>query len=1449
MKFDVSTLAAALVALAASSVLATPTWTTGSTTGSGGFTPAANNIIAGLKTDPVSNGSAGAEGTGGRGVLTDGLYGSKNAERYTIGNNAVLTYQFPGGIPYAVSGVNLYSQWNDTGRDRIDVASIELCDPDGNWTTVPGSSVSYDDGSYNCFAKLSDPDTGFLSGGSIAVRINFAGQENGYVGYLEIEVTGVPASDLTVINPITGSEDYLGTNAIAIAVLPVLAGFDEYQITLGTDESAIDPNGWLTYTPGVTPTGLFDFEAPAADGEITFTAWFRASAGGVDMAKASDSILFSTVPPTAVAKNAAIGINAGAGSTVPVDLVDDGSSDSLSGLYSVTVVPSVIYAPGTVTLVVMNNAGIVSTATAQVASSGPLDPYISPDGDDGAGDGTAAHPFRTIAHAATLVAPTTLETIHLAPGTYSPSANGEVFPIALGSTSIACDFGEGRATIDGEDASANMFTVPENCSLSLVGLDLLGTTDALVSARTAAIAATNCTFTQTKQDCGEWSNGAFYLHTSCTLEAVGCAFTNMLCGAVIRCEGNDGCGSKITFRDCLVADNQVAINGGSGSLIFTRIHGCAFNFYGTTFSNNRTANGAVHDACRSPICYADFTPLDIDRCQFLGNQGGNLFGVCYANADIRNSLFVDNNNPDGIYHGYSTTGFFRNCTFIRCYGGFTGYDATSRLYNCILSGLNGLNPALTYHSGNPNKQYFHDTIIHDTPYDTTHYNAAASSNVMAGVDPVFENAGVAWDADGFDARPRPYSPAIDAGANANVLASDVADLDGSARIADNDGDGTATVDLGCYESLFGAAVKPTFTVPVPGKLGGFRGVTYSIPVSISPAASGAVAASVTYGEGLTGPATLSFEGGSATATLEFSVPSSTNTFARITIADAADPAAVLPANFDVFIDDLVLTTGGTQFFVREGDTLDIPLSLALDGAVAPGDVAFALDSVTGTGTSTAAIEGSAVIPEGAHVSSGAVRVTGGLGVNTVTLTTGAKFAESGTDSTEITIVGYPGYMYVDPEIGDDGALGTLADPMRTITYALAVLQPGDEVRLLPGTYTSATETFPLRPASVSIVGCDATGAKAADNTLCVIDGGNEADNAVMVSGVTGESAASIENVWIRETIGGGIYFDNSDGVVSNAFFTQTVSHNTAGGIQVANICQVDAIDCCFSGMVRRAAVYCSAADTASEKRFSALRCLFVDNTSYLGGIGANEGGKMAVSATDCDFVRNIGDPGSNVHDARAAAAIYMGGNSLAVDRCRFFGNGGNHVMGLEYASSLSLRNSLFADNGTTGGIFRGYNNNVDTRNCTFIHNAGGYATYGVGVYARNCIFYADGALSLDDGSAGRLHLHNSLVFGTVDTTYGFTDDGGNVTDMAATDPLFKNADVAWDAEGFDAHLRPVNGNKAIDGGDNAYAAGDRDLDSGARIRKGYGRNANPILVDMGCYESDLVISGTLIIVK
>jgi hypothetical protein len=1817
-----------VMAFSAACASASPAWTTGSTTGSGGFSPASGNLILGELPSAVSNGSAGAENTGGTDRLTDGLYAAGNGERYVMGSWGSLVYEFESAS--LVSGIHFYSQWNDTGRDRITIASIQAKDSNDEWQTIPNSAVNYDDGSFNCFAKFADTNGAPLVAATTGIKINFGEQGNGYVGYVEIEIIGRLSTVLELRNPITGSNEVTGTNAVEVALMPVVDNATQYQITVG--EAAPSAGAWLAYTPGMIPAGAIDFAAPPTNGNVSLTAWFRtgpddddplpcpgsiyyttesptlvlrditlmlgksgtreltpfaldagssdpygivslsvspasvssvgtveatvravnaagnvstataevavipfaesgigtgdaadplphgyftrllhlgtnfndewiasSATGGVDGDQLSafggqanqhpfdglvyegvfgantldgnlawtlmdcpdpggrwepspnredyikywhiyinlpgkdertvyfrhynddglrvwnngvlmvshggaggeyategtlfpgmnsltiklqeggggdymqlritdangnsfndltcqftpysfqlvdpvtgsrdytssntlrvnglptlddfaeyqitasedasslddsgwgfydylnpprnvtfplpaaapcevtnvlwlramdagvlatnkhvDTITYSTEAPTAVATNISIPIDTCEGTPITPAMIDNGSTGGESGIYTMTVTPPRITAPGNVTLTVTNNAGLAHSATVAVSASRWSDVYVSADGNDATGTGRPEYPWRTITRALAEVNDPG-GTVYVDAGTYS-AACGELFPLVVKSgvrvVGWAASGTPDRAgrVVDGGNTASSLFCFTNGVGNCVVrGLHLCDTTAGIAFVDASEATFEDVLFTQSSADFG--SVGAIQIANSGTANASGCDFLGMQrIGAVWCSQDHYG---YFNATNCLFSGNvnaYAAIAAPSGASFH-------INVDDSTFATNSGLNQKLHDGQAAACVYfwgawGRNGSARLDHCRFLGNTGRALISASSAGINVRDSLFADNPVTHHIFNGYSTTFLVDNCTFVRCGGGFNGYVSDTYLRNCILCQAGVLTRSSSDMNDDPTRLRLQHVVLWET--DTgLGYNEPGSHHVVVG-NPWLENPGVAWDDPAFDAAPRPYSPAIDAGANS--VAFNRHDLAGNPRVASNDGDDTATVDLGCFESLFHASPTPVFQIPAPGALYIFKGGTFTTPVSISPAADGPVTAAIAYGEGLAGPATLSFPDGAGPVDLTVGVDSDcTNRISRLVLSESGTSEGVGSSAVDVFPASNVVTLGGvTNFFLRDGATRNFTVSLAEQGLVASAQLPIVVNGPFGAGSNLAEWSGDAFIDVGEAGSSGHLAVTGGGGANTIEVAIGGGFvfAESGSDTVVLTVIGYPGHLYVDPETGVDTATGTLADPLRTVTFAIGELVAGDEVRLLPGEYTAAQETFPFMLAGISLAGCTAAGEPVATAGDCIVTGGDTAD---ILAKVSGTDPVTIANLTLRESSGVALFVASTPTAVTNVVFTQTVQNKgVAGAIQLRDNASVTATGCVFTNMTRFGVVFMEHYVLNNQHVFTAKRCLFADNDSECATIAGGMNVNLYVTLEDCTFRNNAVTPSDSQYSDSYRGQVLFGRNgpSLVARRCRFLGGSEGAVFGINYFNNNNgapatcvIDDCLFAGNDAPAGVFHGYASWPHVRNCTFVGNTGGYNGRNIHPTFYNSII-RDGTLSfvppdgqMDIQPGTELFLNDTLLWNVEEGRGYATNSSANV--MLA-DPALKNVAVAWDDPAFNA--RPSSASPAIDAGNNAHGCSELDLDGNPRLWIGRA-GAGEAVVDLGCYESGTIRVGTLLLMR
>ena len=110
-----------------------------------------------------------------------------------LGNGRVLVWEFPRKA--TLTGVKLYSNHKDTGRDDIRLASVQVkYTADGAWETLANSAVTHNHTStmqMKLFAGFAAPDGYNLAEDVVAVRLVFSSsQEGGSITLAEAELLG-----------------------------------------------------------------------------------------------------------------------------------------------------------------------------------------------------------------------------------------------------------------------------------------------------------------------------------------------------------------------------------------------------------------------------------------------------------------------------------------------------------------------------------------------------------------------------------------------------------------------------------------------------------------------------------------------------------------------------------------------------------------------------------------------------------------------------------------------------------------------------------------------------------------------------------------------------------------------------------------------------------------------------------------------------------------------------------------------------------------------------------------------------------------------------------------------------------------------------------------------------------------------------------------------------------
>ena len=175
-------------------------------------------------------------------MLTNGTFGPAGLpdqaaldQTLSIRNNTVLTYALdtaanPNG--YTISSINTYSGWRDAGRDNQDY-TVSVATVDDPGVFIPLTTVGFGVGSGSSEVTIAASSATRIG----EVRFDFGAQENGYVGYRELDVIGSPTPSGTVTitingenDPVTANDDTGATDEDSVLVVDVAANEDDVDV-------------------------------------------------------------------------------------------------------------------------------------------------------------------------------------------------------------------------------------------------------------------------------------------------------------------------------------------------------------------------------------------------------------------------------------------------------------------------------------------------------------------------------------------------------------------------------------------------------------------------------------------------------------------------------------------------------------------------------------------------------------------------------------------------------------------------------------------------------------------------------------------------------------------------------------------------------------------------------------------------------------------------------------------------------------------------------------------------------------------------------------------------------------------------------------------------------------------------------------------------------------------
>ncbi len=221
----------------------------------------------------ASSGNFTNEGSTGLATLINGTALSGIANRAAISNNSSITYTLNTTINasgYNIRGINIYSGWGDPGRliPNVKVLYSLVADP-ATFLTLGTATFNPSSGAPNPWTKSSFTANGaVIASGVAALKFDFGNQQNGYVGYSEIDVVGNPDGPDNIVpsTPTAFTSDSITASSV---VLNWTASTDNfgiagYEIYEGSNLLALTSNNTYKVT-GLSASTTYSFTVRAKD--------------------------------------------------------------------------------------------------------------------------------------------------------------------------------------------------------------------------------------------------------------------------------------------------------------------------------------------------------------------------------------------------------------------------------------------------------------------------------------------------------------------------------------------------------------------------------------------------------------------------------------------------------------------------------------------------------------------------------------------------------------------------------------------------------------------------------------------------------------------------------------------------------------------------------------------------------------------------------------------------------------------------------------------------------------------------------------------------------------------------------------------------------------------------------------------------------------------------------
>ena len=416
------------------------------------------------------------------------------------------------------------------------------------------------------------------------------------------------------------------------------------------------------------------------------------------------------------------------------------------------------------------------------------DLYVATWGDDSNSGLSPAEPLRNIFMAMYKIASDSLnpKCVYVEDGHYSPSRNGQIFPIPVKSyVSLVGESREGTI-LDGEGASSSVTHIAASSTdWYIERFTMRNAKRGIYWLRSGGGSVRDVTICDISD---VYHSGALRgMKDTGLLVIENVLLSNITSPRSVYAFAAFENSGEIRILNTVIEDCSAPVNGIQALLISTR-DDCDILIDGLNINNN-SSNSTDEFAFNSIVQIAPFD-----------NYGTRL------RVELKNSAFYDNyqarSGQMGNIRSLNDTLFIENCTFAGNSGsGPVLYvQGTSILRNNIFHNP-AMNTQLTIPNYNSSGIYSHTTLSYNNILGGSSgvYNASSQNILIWGdgntdEDPLFSFSGN-----------RPYSlsaqsPMVDSGWQpVSGLALDAMDASGNDRIWDGDGDGIPIIDKGAYE--------------------------------------------------------------------------------------------------------------------------------------------------------------------------------------------------------------------------------------------------------------------------------------------------------------------------------------------------------------------------------------------------------------------------------------------------------------------------------------------------------------------------------------------------------------------------------------------------------------------------------------------------------------------------